>query len=83
MLYTKSQKNDMKKCGEMAEKNEYMECFGCSCNVCISEIPTKSKELKKILREVKEIQDSVKDLKLPKKTLSKLNNIEKELKRII
>lgn len=36
-MLSKQQEIDNKRCEEMAENGEDMECFGCSCSVCIAQ----------------------------------------------
>lgn len=43
-MLTKRQIKDNEKCEEMQEQGKDMDCLGCSCSVCIAQVPMENKE---------------------------------------
>ena len=87
MLLNKQQQKDAKKCEEMAEHGRGMECFGCSCSVCINQVATNYLINKKALLERLESFLESLDKEFPQHVTSKemleLLAAEKTARRII
>lgn len=82
-MLSRQQIKDSRKCDEMQEQDEDMDCLGCSCSVCIAQVQT---DLQSGLKKAKEIVE--KEMEFAKKVNPQmamgmsqvLKLIEKEIK---